>query len=163
MMSFISPLKKLIKNPLLLIIVAAFVFSAVLYALHFRGQRYSFVYHIAGSSEEVFETRSVPSVNGTSKIQLYVEELLLGPSVPRGAPLFPLETRVLFCFLRDGELFVNLSQDAVLDLSASADFNESRDLMEKNIIDNFPLVKKLNLFVEGNSVDGDELSGGKIE
>lgn len=154
-MSLISPLRKIMRSRLALLLIAVFVFSLVFYALNFHGRSYSFVYHISGSDDTSFETRAVPNVNGLSKIQLYTQELLLGPSVPRATPLFPLETRILFCFQRGEELFVNLSQDALLNLSPDADYRESYELMQRNIRDNFPLVKKLNLFIGGEPVFSD--------
>lgn len=122
------------------------------YFFHFMGFRYSFKYRISGSDKMVFETRPVPSVSGTSKLTLYVEELLLGPSSQRARPFFPLGTRVLFCFERNGTMFLNLSEQAVMDFSPEVNLQDSYELLKMNVKANFPSIKKIELFIDGNPV-----------
>lgn len=129
-----------------------FAVSLCFYFFHFRGFRYSFKYRISGSQKLVFETRAVPAVDGSSRITLYVEELLLGPSSQRARPFFPLGTRVLFCFDRNGTLFLNLSEQAVMDFSPEVNLQESYELLEMNVKANFPSIKKIELFINGNPV-----------
>lgn len=146
----------LIKNKKKVVLFSVFgiilAVSLCFYFFHFRGFRYSFRYRISGSQKMVFETRAVPSVSGTSMLTLYVEELLLGPSSQRARPFFPLGTRVLFCFERNGTMFLNLSEQAVMDFSPEVNLQDSYELLKMNVKANFPSIKKIELFIDGNPV-----------
>lgn len=146
----------LIKNKKKVVLFSVFgiilAVSLCFYFFHFRGFRYSFRYRISGSQKMVFETRAVPSVSGTSKLTLYVEELLLGPSSQRARPFFPLGTRVLFCFERNETMFLNLSEQAVMDFSPEVNLQDSYELLKMNVKANFPSIKKIELFIDGNPV-----------
>ncbi len=154
-MNFFTLLKKNHKFLMIFILLLIFVISACFYAFHFKGSRYSFEYYVSGTKNVVFETRSVASIKGVSKVTSYVDEYLLGPTVQRARPVFPLESRVLFCFERQGILFLNLSEDAILDLSPDVNLFENYKLLEKNVISNFPHIKKIELFIDGKSVFSD--------
>lgn len=154
-MNFLTLLKKNHRFLMIFILLIIFVVSACFYAFYFKGSRYSFEYYVSGSNDVVFETRAVASFKDVSKVRAYVEEYLLGPTVHRARPVFPLETRVLFCFERQGSLFLNLSEDAILDLSPDVNLFENYKLLEKNVIANFPYIKKIELFIDGKSVFSD--------
>lgn len=154
-MNFLTLLKKNHKFLMIFILLVIFAVSAFFYAFHFKGSRYSFEYYVSGTNEIVFETRSVASIKGVSKVKAYVEEYLLGPTVHRARPVFPLESRVLFCFERQGILFLNLSEEAVLDLSPDVNLFENYKLLQKNVSSNFPHIKKIELFIDGKSVFSD--------
>lgn len=136
----------------LVILTGLFLISFVFWGFNFKGRTCSFYYRIAGTERLAFETRSVPSVKGISKLNVYIEELLLGPVVQRGSPVFPLGTKVLFCFERKNELYLNISKDALLDFNLTNDLKKSYELLTFNVQKNFPSVKKINLFIDGNSV-----------
>lgn len=138
---------------MLTVLTFLFFVSFIFYVIDFSGNKYSFRYYEAGTSHKtVFETRKIPSVKGLSRMERYVEELLLGPSVQRAQPLFPLGTKVLTCFYKKNIFYLNLSEDAFFDFSPDFDFKKSFNLMEKNIKDNFKSVKKIEFFVEGRAV-----------
>jgi len=133
-------------------LVLLFLISFIAFLINYRGAKYSFRYMLSGTDKIVFETRTIAKVKNTSKIKLYVDELLLGPSVQRAKPLFPLNTKVLFCFEDDNELFLNLSEEAILNFSPDTDLTESYRLIELNVLKNFSSIKKINVFIEGNPV-----------
>ena len=155
MKQFLEILKNNKKILLLSTLLLAFLLSFIDFLVCFRGSKYTFRYHEAGSSRILYESRVVPSVKNVPKTTLYVEELLLGPSVRRGVPLFPLGTQVLFCFIRDEELFLNLSEQAVMNFSPETDLEESYRMLVRNVCDNFSGIKKVNLFIDENSVFSD--------
>jgi hypothetical protein len=155
MKHFLELLKNNKKILLLASLLFLFLISFINFIVCFRGSKYTFRYHEAGSDRILYESRVVPSVKNTPKIKLYVEELLLGPSVRRGVPLFPLQTRVIFCFVRGNELFLNLSEQAVMNFSPETDLEESYRMLSDNVCRNFSNIKKVNLFIDGNSVFSD--------
>lgn len=147
-----SLLKNNRKAQLFFILLVVFIVSLCFYLFNFRGFRYSFRYNIAGSQKLVYENRNVPDVEGSSKLTLYVEELLSGPVSQRAQPFFPLGTRVIFCFLREGTMFLNLSEQAIMNFSPDVNLQNSYELLQMNVKANFPSVKKIELFIDGKSV-----------
>ena len=156
MMNFLALLKRNRNFLMIFILIVILCISLIFSIFHFHGTKYSFRYYISGTQNTVFETRSVPAVKNVSKVKGYVEEFLLGPSVQRAVPAFPLKTRILFCFERQGILFLNLSQDAILDLSPETNLRGNYELLEMNVKSNFPHIKKIELFVDGISVFSDK-------
>jgi len=59
---------------------------------------------------------------------------------------------VVRCFEDDNELFLNLSEEAILNFSPDTDLTESYRLIELNVLKNFSSIKKINVFIEGNPV-----------
>lgn len=84
-------------------------------------------------------------------IKRYVEEALLGPADPESAPLFSLETRLCSLLLRDGTVYLDLSEAAAL-APPGGDVLKSLDTVERGIRRNFPYVRNVYVFIEGNEV-----------
>ena len=116
-----------------------------------------FYSHIGGdiSVEDRMLNRSL---NKETDIRLYVEEALLGPVNPGSVVLFPRETRLTTLMLRDGTVYANLTEDAVL--PPPGDWNVFRSLLTLNegIRRNFSYVKDVRLFIGGNETFFKEFS-----
>ena len=151
-MPFLTRFKSNHKLVLFTFLLFIFIISLICFMFSFRGFRYTFTFPEAGSSHSIIEVRSLKKDSGRSKIQMYTEELLAGPSVERARPLFPSGTRVLFCFQKGRSVYVNLSKDALFDFSQGYNLRERSVLLEKNITANFRYINKLHLFIDGNSV-----------
>lgn len=101
------------------------------------------------------EIRWLPIRKGwEANMRLFVEDLLLGPIDPMHVGLLPRETRLISLFLNKGVLYLNLSADI---LKENPDSDLSLALKIKgaanNVLYNFPILKKLYIFVEGQIPD----------
>lgn len=115
-------------------------------------KRYIFLFPSVGSDSNIIETRIISLRNDQSPIQIYISELLLGPSINRAESLFGNDTKIVFCFVRDKTLFVNLTDGALFPPS-EVSLNRSIELFKKNIFKNFKDIKTVTLFIDGNSVE----------
>ena len=85
-------------------------------------------------------------------IRRYVNQVLLGPANPRSNPLFPRETRINTFMLRDGVVFVDLTEDAAIPLNMEAGVFRSFLTLNEGIRRNFSYVNDVRLFIGGNAV-----------
>lgn len=131
-----------------IIILLAFHFFS-----HFGRDRRVFLFPVSGSSKIQKEIRYLDSNPVQGKIQYYIDELILGPSVYRSRPIFTAGTKVEYCFIRDKTLYVGLSEQAVLQEGGSADMSRAVSLFKRNIRKNFTGIKSIELFIDGNFID----------
>jgi hypothetical protein len=82
-------------------------------------------------------------------IRRYVEEALLGPVSPDSAPLFPRDTRLDSFLYRDGVVYADLSESAVLPPPEGGDVFRNFLTLYRGIRRNFPSVKDVRLFAAG--------------
>ncbi len=151
-MSFIKLIKSDRKFFLFTVLAFLFVFSFIFYVVNYRGARYHFYFESTDTDGYEMEVRQLPSVKGREKIELFTEELLLGPSIQRAKRVFPVGTHALFCFEQNKILYLNLSKEALYDFSDSASIARNLKVIEKNIKANFPAVREIEFFIEGNSI-----------
>jgi hypothetical protein len=101
----------------------------------------------------------------------YVEEALLGPVSPNSLPLFPKETRLSSLLYRDGVVYLNLSEEAVLppleslswgsssykDAPLQGSFLQNGEVftnmktLYSGIKRNFPFVRDVRFFIAGKA------------
>jgi spore germination protein GerM len=151
-MSFIKLIKSDRKFFLFTVLAFLFVFSFIFFVVNYRGARYHFYFESTDTDGYEMEVRQLPSVKGRDKIELFTEELLLGPSIQRAKRVFPVGTHALFCFEQNKILYLNLSKEALYDFSDSASIARNLKVIEKNIKTNFPAVREIEFFIEGNSI-----------
>ncbi|MCR5172656.1 MAG: GerMN domain-containing protein [Treponema sp.] len=151
-MSFIRLIKNDRRFFLFTVLAFLFVFSFIFFVVNYRGARYHFYFESTDTDGYEMEVRQLPSVKGREKIELFTEELLLGPSIQRAKRVFPVGTRAIFCFEHKKVLYLNLSKEALYDFSESASIGQNLKVIEKNIMTNFPSVRKIEFFIEGNSI-----------
>ncbi len=145
----------------IVILFTIFIVSHVFYLFSGPKTRYTVEFPEIGTEDTVTEIRFLPRNPVQGKINAYVEEILLGPSVPRSRPLFSRGTKADFCFLREKTLYVGLNVQAVYQDAESEKFGRGKALFEKNIKKNFPSVKKIEFFVDGHEVKSSEKSDEK--
>lgn len=136
----------------LVTVAVLFIVSVSFYIWNYPGHRYTFEFSQIGTDSTSTEVRYLPAKPVQGKVQHYIEELLLGPSVQRSRPLFSRGTQVEFCFLRDKILYVGLSLQAIYQDSESENFDKGVDLLRRNVLKNFNGIKKIECFVNGNQV-----------
>ncbi|MDE5898949.1 MAG: GerMN domain-containing protein, partial [Treponemataceae bacterium] len=136
----------------LLAVLLAFSVSFGCWLHGLRGRRYVFLFPSAGSGRLCAESRRLSARPGADAVAQYVDELLLGPVSEYCEPLFPVGTAALFCFVRSSTLFVNVSAEALQCAPVGADFHAVIALFEKNVRRNFPSIRSVDFFIDGNAV-----------
>ena len=91
-------------------------------------------------------------------VRLYVEDALLGPMSPGLMVLFPRETYLSSFMLREGVVYANLTESAVLPPPGSWDVFRSLLTLNEGIRRNFSYVKDVRLFIGGNETFFEEFS-----
>ncbi len=133
----------------ILLPVAAFAVSAGMRLTEKRGVRYTFVFPAADGSGYTVESRALPFGNKYKNIDRFISELLLGPLTEHSMPLFKKGTVCRSCFVRDGVLYLNISEQPFAENLETSDFRGSVGALKKNVTLNFPAIKKIDLFIEG--------------
>ena len=90
------------------------------------------------------------AVQGAEK--LFVEEVLLGPMTNRYIRIFPRDTELSYCFLKNKDLYVGFN-DAVLTGVDGMTIKESIDIFKVNIVKNFTFINKIDVSIDGKSID----------
>jgi hypothetical protein len=99
----------------------------------------------------VGERRFLPPRRGvTANVELYVQELILGPADPLLTRVVPRDVTLQSVLSRQGEVYVGLSKE-IIDLSpeATLSFDLAIQTIANGVLFNFPHVRRLYLLVEG--------------
>jgi hypothetical protein len=99
----------------------------------------------------VGERRFLPPRRGvTANVELYVQELILGPADPLLIRVVPIDVTLQSVLSRQGEVYVGLSKE-IIDLSpeAALSFDQAMQTIANGVLYNFPHVRRLYLLVEG--------------
>jgi hypothetical protein len=84
-------------------------------------------------------------------ITRYVEEALLGPVSSNYMPLFPRETRLLSLLYRNGVVYLDLSEEAVLPPPEGGEVFKNMKTLYAGIRRNFPFVRDTRFFIGGKA------------
>jgi len=109
----------------------------------------------------VGERRFLPPRRGvTANVELYVQELILGPADPLLDRVVPRDVTLQSVLSRQGEVYVGLSKE-IIDLSpeAAMSFDRAMQVIANGVLYNFPHVKRLYLLVEGQ-IPGERYADG---
>ncbi len=109
------------------------------------------IFESMDSKKLQIEKRHIPS-GVENKLNWYVNELILGPLSERNKLLFPHGTKVLSCFVSNDVLYLDLSEEALLQTGISSETKTGYELLIKNIKRNFSNIKQVNVFMMGNEV-----------
>ena len=121
--------------------------------------RRTFVFYSHIAEYVVVENRMLRrSSDRETDVRRYVEEALLGPMTPGLVVLFPRETRLSSFMLREGVVYVNLTESAVLPPPGSWDIFRSLLTLNEGIRRNFSYVKDVRLFIGGNETFFEEFN-----
>ena len=96
------------------------------------------------------------SFDRETNVRRYVEEALLGPTSPNLVLLFPRETRLSSLMFREGIVYANLTESAVLPPPGSWNVFRSLLTLNEGIRRNFSYVNDVRLFIGGNEVFSEE-------
>jgi hypothetical protein len=123
--------------------------------------RRTFVFYASGNGMMTVEDRMLPRApSRETDITRYVEEALLGPVSPDSLPLFPRETRLRSLLYRDGVVYADLSEDAVLPPLEGGAVLANFQTLYQGIRRNFSFVKDVRFFIAGEAAYVEEFRQG---
>lgn len=135
---------------LVVVLSLSFLISFLTWKVGVPGKKAVFVFESADMKSLSIEKRFLKCGKADSKVRNFVEELLLGPISEHCIPVFNSGTKVISCFERNNVLYVNLSSD-FLYADYGTDFSKKINIFKKNIQINFPSIRRVELFVDGNA------------
>ncbi|MCR4790672.1 MAG: GerMN domain-containing protein, partial [Treponemataceae bacterium] len=128
---------KLLTLVLLLLIFILFLVSNLFFAIKGYSTRRVFLFEGMDKNCIYAENRYYPHVKKIDKVELYVEELVLGPVGNRYKNLFAPGTKVNECFVRGRTLYVDLSKEALFPDETTSQITQATEIFKKNIFRNF--------------------------
>ena len=134
------------------LIAVSFILSLSLYLSMNYVNRRVFVFEGLDRNRLYVEDRFYPNVKNVDKVELYVSELVLGPVGNRYKNLFRPGTKVVSCFARGKNLYVELSKDALIPEKNTTEFSKAVKLLKKNVRRNFHGIKNVHLYIDGVAV-----------
>lgn len=140
-------IKKNIPYYIILGVIVVSLFLSIIFSLIKKENRRIFIFPSESNQEFVVERRLLTKEPVQGDIELYIDELLLGSTIERTKLIFSSGTKVKSCFLRDGVLYLNITDDLIRLDSNSMQIKEGIDLLKKNIMKNFSSVKSVELFI----------------
>ena len=84
-------------------------------------------------------------------ITRYVQEAVLGPVSPDSLPLFPRDTRLKSLLYRNGVVYADFSEEAVLPPPEGGEVFTNMKTLQAGIIRNFPFVRDVRFFIGGKA------------
>jgi hypothetical protein len=121
--------------------------------------RRTFVFYTVDTGDIVVEDRMLKHLKSREgDIIRYTEEMLLGPVSPDLLPLFPRETRLKSLLYRNGVVFADFSGDSALPPIEGGKTITNFQTFYAGILRNFPYVKDVRFFIEGNAVSYERFS-----
>lgn len=143
------------KNYVLFVIAGTllFVTSLAFFLKKPLEKRHIFTFAMIGSEKLITEVRYLSNEPAQGAIQLYVDELLLGPQTQRARPLFSLGTKTDFCFLRDKTLYIGLTKSVLYQTSSAMDIVNGIELFKTNLLHNFKSISQIELFIDNRPVE----------
>lgn len=138
--------------------IIALIVSLVLFNKKIPGNKRIFIFPSADSGEFVVEYRYLNKAPVQGEINLYIDEILLGSGVERTKKLFSPGTKVISCFEREGVLYLDLSADLLQKGTDVSEIQDGIDLLILNIQKNFPKVKEVILYVDGEQANAESES-----
>ena len=111
----------------------------------------------------VGERRFLPPRRGlTSQIELYVQELILGPADPLLTRIVSRDVHLLSVIARDGKVYVSLSRAIIQTRPDSPlTFDQTLQAIANGVLFNFPAVRELHLLVAGQ-IPGEQYADGFV-
>ena len=98
------------------------------------------------------EIRYLKQKDGEEAIREFVDELVLGPMSDRYIRIFPYGTKVLSCFIRDGVLYTDFSEEAAFSTEDASETEKACMLLKENVRLNFSNLTDHKVFMMGNEV-----------
>ena len=144
-------IKKLIPYFAFAAIAAVLLIAAsLIYAVKGYGKRFVFIFPSVDEGKYVLETRYLKQNPNKDYINFFLDELVLGSGLERTKYLFTPGTKIISCFERNQMLYLNLSADIINMGHNVIQIKDGMELLKKNVYKNFPDIKEVQIFVDGN-------------
>lgn len=128
-----------------------FVFISLFFRPAMRRSIFFFPENLTGKIRS--EIRYLPKTRTLDdRFSLYVNELLLGPTVPEFKPLYNINVRVLRSFIRNSTSYIDLSPLALEIGTEGIPSFEAFSLFKKNVFTNFRNVDNIYMYINGLEV-----------
>ena len=151
MIIFNSRTSKKINIIFLVFFFISIIISVLFFLLGINGTKKTFVFPSVEKNKYIVESRRL-SNEYINPVEYYICELLLGSQTERTQSLFPTGTKLKNCICEGNILYVNLSKEMInRDDHMNISMRESVDLLRKNILNNFPSITLVEVFVDGNA------------
>ncbi|HOQ93124.1 MAG TPA: GerMN domain-containing protein [Treponemataceae bacterium] len=136
----------------LIILASLCIISLSLFFIFNKKARFVFYFQHRDTGVLQVESRYLPKVKKGDRLNLLIDELLLGPMADRSLPLFPRNTRSLSTALVGKTLYVNLSSEALNILDEASTNKEGAALFRKNIFRNVRKIDIIQIYIDGSSI-----------
>lgn len=136
----------------LIVLAAVFIVSVGLWILSKPGKKYNFRFESIVTGKVSVENRYLPRKPYPEDVLQYVDELILGPQTPRFKLLFSPETRVESSFVRDGILYVNLTEDVLDRTGSCSDIKTGIELFKTNVLSTFSKINTIEMYIDNKSI-----------
>jgi hypothetical protein len=144
-------IKKFIPYFAFLAVAAVLLITAAsFYAVKGYGKRCVFIFPSVEEGKYVLETRYLKENPNKDYINFFLDELVLGSGLERTKYLFTPGTKILSCFERNQMLYLNLSADIIYMGHNVIQIKDGMELLKQNVYKNFPDIKEVQIFVDGN-------------
>lgn len=131
-----------------IILIISLTFSLFLFFWKKNTVRRMFIFPSV-SGELIVEYRNLDKNPVQGDVQYFIDEILLGSQIERTRKIFTFGTKVLSCFQRDEQLYLDLSSDLLQMDDNVIELKQGFELLRLNIKKNFSDIKKINFFVDG--------------
>lgn len=137
--------------PLILLFVSLLFY----FTIYNKNHEKMFYYYEQGNENVIGELRKIPKYFEKEKnIQVYAEELLLGPRGMYLRKVFPEGTKINQILFREKKLYIDINNMALQsDISKSYNIGNSIKLLRKNILFNFPEINEIIVTITGEEPD----------
>ena len=147
------------KKWLTLVFLAVLALTAVIEFLVWGLARRTFVFYAIDDGTVTVEDRMLRVSGGNLlrpasrelDITRYVEEALLGPVSPDSLPLFPRDTRLRSLLYRNGVVYADFSEEALLPPLEGGEVLRNMGTLHAGIRRNFPFVRDVRFFIAGRA------------
>ncbi len=144
-------IKKFIPYFAFLAVAAVLLITAAsIYAVKGYGKRCVLIFPSVEEGKYVLETRYLKENPNKDYINFFLDELVLGSGLERTKYLFTPGTKILSCFERNQMLYLNLSADIIYMGHNVIQIKDGMELLKQNVYKNFPDIKEVQIFVDGN-------------
>jgi hypothetical protein len=145
--------KRLIKHIVLLTSIVVVIAVALFLSVGNRaGDRREFYFLSYDDDKLHTEVRFLPQESVQGSVNLFIDELLLGPLTDRYRILFSQGTRVRSCIQNGNTLYLDLSEEALFNIDPAPPVRTAVDILEQNIKQNFSSINAVEIFIAGKKV-----------
>lgn len=131
------------------IFLVALIVSLVFILIGNKDGRYVLLFESLDDQDVHAEVRYLDTIPYSDEVTTFVRELLLGPATNRYRPLFSKSVSLESCILRDGVLYIDLSEEASVKEGSSSETERACSLLKENINLNFKKIEAVNIFISG--------------